>query len=184
MFGCLCCGTGILFGASSTLDDVSLHKELSEKEQVTSVQKETSIGVFFLNMAGRVSFEVVITGNGHGNTDHHLHDLQGSNGHRVEPLGLHFHGHQKVVTVHESMDSKVHGNKDESDTRRRGKAMPAVKKDGDMMVPVQEHEFFLVNDNEESVQQFRELADAKQENPETGRTTASSFTSGSTEVVA
>jgi hypothetical protein len=72
----------------------------------------------------------------------------------IEPLGLEFDGHQKVVKVHDGMDSKVHGDKKEPSRGLGHICMPAIQQDRNVVIPVQENERFLVNDNKESVKEF------------------------------
>lgn len=52
--------------------------------------------------------------------------LKKGDGDRIKPRRLHFHCHQKVVTVHEGMNPKVHGHKYYTVGGRMAKAMPAV----------------------------------------------------------
>mmetsp|Transcript_18978 Transcript_18978/g.41348 ORF Transcript_18978/g.41348 Transcript_18978/m.41348 type:complete len:92 (+) Transcript_18978:558-833(+) len=47
--------------------------------------------------------------------------------------------------------------------------MPAVEEDGDVMVPVQEDERFLVNYDEEGIKQLREFAKDEKLDPKTRR---------------
>ncbi len=46
--------------------------------------------------------------------------------------------------------------------------MPAVGKDRDVMVPVKEDEWLLVDDNEKSIEEFREFGEDEELHPETG----------------
>lgn len=47
--------------------------------------------------------------------------------------------------------------------------MPTVEKHTDVMVPVQENKRLLVNDNEECINQFRELAEDEEKHPKSSR---------------
>jgi len=53
--------------------------------------------------------------------------LNKGNDHWIEPGRLHFDGHQKVVSVHESMHTIIHGHENDGIGRRIGKALPTVK---------------------------------------------------------
>ena len=80
--------------------------------------------------------------------------LKEGDGDRVEPGRFHLDCHQKVVPVHEGVDPKIHGNKNNAEGGRVAKAMPAVQEYSNMVVPVQEHELLLVDNDEKSIQKF------------------------------
>lgn len=77
--------------------------------------------------------------------------MKGSNNHGVEPLGAHLVGHEEVVEVHAGMDRVVHDDKKDTRGRFSHIGMPAVEQDRNVMIPVQENERLLVNNNEEGV---------------------------------
>ena len=52
------------------------------------------------------------------------------------------------------MDTEIHSNKNNSRDRVGHIAMPAVEEHSHMVVPVQEHEFFFVDYNEEGVKEL------------------------------
>jgi hypothetical protein len=86
---------------------------------------------------------------------------------RIEPLGLAFNGHEKVVEVHDAVHSVVHGSKEQPGGSLGSKGVPAAEQNRNMMIPMQEHEFLLVNDNEESISKFRDFAQDEEHAPET-----------------
>ena len=85
--------------------------------------------------------------------DNHLRNLQNGNKHgRLARFDM--NGHQKVVEVHEMVDGVIHHDKENPRRRLGHVAVPTVKQDGNMVVPVQENQGFLVNDNEQGIQQL------------------------------
>ena len=52
------------------------------------------------------------------------------------------------------MDRVVHDDKKDTVRRSGHIGMPAVQQDGNVVVPVQENEFFLVNDNKKGIEEF------------------------------
>jgi len=97
-----------------------------------------------------------------------LTELQHRDENGVEPFGSAFDGHEKVVPVHDGMDAVIHHNEEESAGRGGDVGMPAVEKDGDVMIPMKKNEGLFVNDDEECVEQFGEFAEDKELDPESG----------------
>jgi hypothetical protein len=71
--------------------------------------------------------------------------------------------------LHNKVDGIIHYDEPKSSGAGRGIRMPAVEKDGNVMIPVQEDERLLVNDNKEGINQFGKLAETEQLNPKAGR---------------
>lgn len=134
---------------------ISLEKELDKEHQIGSIHDECRNVVFSLDVTGfsiRVGHDK--TQNGHGDTDDHLRDLRDGNVHGIKPLGFHFDGHQKVIKVHDGMNGIIHDAKDNTGGCLGNVRMPAIGQDGNVMVPMQKDEGFLVNENEKGVNQF------------------------------
>jgi len=70
------------------------------------------------------------------------------------------------------VDSVVHGSKKETRWRLGNKGVPATQQDRNVMVPMQKHELFLVNDNEKGISKFGDLAQHKEHAPQSCGTTA------------
>lgn len=85
--------------------DETSNKELTEEEEVTSIHEESGNDNTVIHIAVRVGLVVVVSQDSDVASSNHLGNLHESNPHRIEPLGLPFHGHQKVVGVHDSMNS-------------------------------------------------------------------------------
>lgn len=81
-------------------------------------------------------------------------NLKNRNDNRIEPLGAHLHGHQKVVTVHGGVDAVVHDDKENSGGGRCHIGMVAVEEDRNVVVPVQKDEGLFVHDNEKGVNEL------------------------------
>ena len=142
--------------------EVSANKELQEQKEVAAVHDKRRRVVFTLNQAGRIRLVVVKSSQRARHTDDHLRDLCHRNPDRVEPLRSELHRHQEIVTIHDCMDGVVHHNKEDSRWRCRHVRMPAVQKDGDVMVPVEEDQRLLVNNNKERIDKFTETQREKE----------------------
>ena len=81
------------------------------------------------------------------------------------------------------MHAQIHGDKDNAGNGGCGVTMPAVEQDSDVVIPVQKHQFLLVNDNKESIQQFGKFANGKQKDPQSRRSASHRRTGGDTKVV-
>ena len=133
---------------------VTANKELQEQKEVASIHDECCRVVFTLNQASRVRFVIIESSQRTSDADDHLRDLENGNDHWIEPLGAELHGHQKVVSIHGSVHTVVHDHEEDSGRRGCHVGMPAVKKDRDVMVPVQKDERLFVNDNKECVNEL------------------------------
>ena len=71
---------------------------------------------------------------------------------RIEPFWFAFDRHQKVVKVHDAVNTKIDSTKDDPHWLLIDPTVPTEQEDSDMMVPMKEHELFLVNHNEECVE--------------------------------
>mmetsp|Transcript_16602 Transcript_16602/g.20686 ORF Transcript_16602/g.20686 Transcript_16602/m.20686 type:complete len:96 (-) Transcript_16602:534-821(-) len=87
----------------------------------------------------------------HSDTHKHLTYLRNCDNNGVEPFWFHFDCHEKIVTVHNRVDGVIHGDEEESTGRCGHIGMPAIEKDRDVMIPVEEDKFFLVDNYEECV---------------------------------
>jgi len=84
---------------------------------------------------------------------------------RIEPLWLHLSSHQKVVKVHDAVDAIVGHTKDNTHWLFPDETEPTEEEHSDMMVPMKEHEWFLVYHDEKGIQKFTKFAEDKAENP-------------------
>ena len=145
---------GLLLGL---LDHETAHKELAKEVQVASVHEESRNNHSVINSAVGILLVKLVGENGDHAASNHLCYLHKGDPHGVEPLGLHFHGHKKVVSVHDGVDREVHRGHVDANGRRVGVTVPSVQKDRDVMVPVQKQDFLLVNDEEKGIDQFAEI---------------------------
>ena len=76
-----------------------------------------------------------------------MRNLKRCDNHGVQPLGAHFGGHEKVVKVHAGMNRIVYRDEKDTGGRHGHVRMPAVEQDRNVMIPMQENEGLLVNDN-------------------------------------
>jgi hypothetical protein len=131
--------------------EVAANKELQKEEKIASIHDKGCRVVFLFDFAFLVCAVKIESQHGDDDADNHLRNLETSDNHRVEPLGAEFHGHQEIISVHASVNTVVHGDKENSWRRGRDIRMPAIKQNRDVVVPMQEDERLLVNDNKESV---------------------------------
>ena len=131
--------------------EVAPDKELQKEEKIASIHDKGCRVVFLFDFAFLVCAVKIESQHGDDDTDNHLRNLETSDNHRVEPLGAEFHGHQKVIAVHASVNTVVHGDKENSWRRGGDIRMPAIKQNRDVMVPMQEDERLLVNNDKEGI---------------------------------
>jgi len=132
-------------------DNKAAHKELAEQIQVGTVHEKTGNNHSIIDCTGWITLVVLVTKNGNDAPSDHLCYLHKGNPHGIEPLGLHFHCHEEVVSIHDSMDGKIHGSHVNTNGRGVGVSVPSVQKYSDVMVPVQEQDLLLVNYQEERI---------------------------------
>ena len=133
---------------------VASYKKLQEEEQIAAIHDKRSRIVFLFNLAFRISVVVVKTDESDSYADHHLRNLESSDNHWVEPLWAKVHCHQEIVAIHRSMYTVVHHNKEDARRRSCNVRVPAIKQNGDVMVPMEENERLLVNYDKESINKF------------------------------
>ena len=85
-------------------------------------------------------------------TDKHLRYLQ--KGHHHGPGWTNLDGHEEIIEIHDGMDAIIHIDKENAAWSMSDIGMPAIQQDSNVMVPMQENEFLLVNENKESVKEF------------------------------
>jgi len=84
--------------------------------------------------------------------------LKRCDNHGVQPLGAHFGGHEKVIKVHHAgMNRIVHRDEKDTGGRHGHVGMPAVEQDRNVMIPMQENEGLVVNDNKEGIKEFADI---------------------------
>ena len=105
---------------------VSSEKELQKEKEIASVHDKCGRVVFLFDFAGSIRLVVIKSGQCDCHSDNHLRNLEDRDNDGVEPLGAHLHGHQKVVTVHRSMNTIVHDNKENTGGRGCHVGMVAV----------------------------------------------------------
>jgi hypothetical protein len=149
--------------ALGLLEPVTSNKELQKQEEVAPVHDKSCRIVFRPELTRRFAIAIGIilfvlvkvkgcAGDGHA--DDHLRNLKAGDNHGIEPLGLPAHGCEKVVSVHAGVYRVVHSDK-ENTRRWFGRVrMPAVEENGNVMIPVQKDEGFLMNDNEKGINEL------------------------------
>ena len=92
--------------------------------------------------------------NGNNASNDHLQNLCHRDPLRSEPLGFALDGHQKVVKVHDGVDSIVDGSVDDSGRGVGDHSMPRAKKHRCVVVPMEQDQGFLVHHNKKGIKEF------------------------------
>lgn len=149
--------------------DVAADEKLQEQEEVAAVHDKGGNVVLCLNVALRISLEEVESSQSDRNAHNHLRNLHRRDNNGVQPTRLQSHRHQKVVAVHAGMNRVVHGHKENTRWRLCNIRVPAVQQDRDVVIPMQENELLLVNDNEKCVNQLTVIKVRAPSTPATAR---------------
>ena len=153
-------GLGLLRGAGQA---VAAHREVHKQIQVAAIQhKERQPGdVTHCNWAVSIELEVAAPERD-CDAKHHLEDLQrGDHGCPQRTEGQ----VPRVVSIHDGMHGVVHGSKKEPCRSAGGEAIPANHEHSDVVVPVQEKQGLLPQNNEHGVDELRELGKGKDDHP-------------------
>ena len=94
------------------------------------------------------------TGHCHTHAHDHLRNLRRRDYHGWQPLGFNVTRHEAVIEVHNGVDAVIHHDKENTGRTGGDIGMPAVQQDGNVMVPVQENQFFLVDNDKKGVDQL------------------------------
>mmetsp|Transcript_46610 Transcript_46610/g.143758 ORF Transcript_46610/g.143758 Transcript_46610/m.143758 type:complete len:372 (-) Transcript_46610:52-1167(-) len=174
----LCCAE-CLFGSHSVrldrllaallLENVRIGKELRKEDEVRRVHDErgTENRVRVALAAGGVLAE---DGRDHDEEQpaHHLHQLQrrDQQGERLDDLPRHAAGaHEEVVAVHDGVHHVVHAGEVNADGVVGRVREPAVEHHGGVVVPVQEDDRLLLEDEEDGVHQLGDLRQSEDGHP-------------------
>ena len=130
-----------------------MQKELQKEEKVAHVHDQNTKIVFDRRPAPVVASR--IEGRHTDDTSHdHLRNLCHGNPLGVEPFGLAFDGHQKVVKIHDGVHTVIDGGVNESGRTVCDKGVPSGQENRDVMVPVQQNELSLVRDDKKCINEF------------------------------
>lgn len=86
--------------------------------------------------------------------DKHLRNLSHRDPFGVEPSRLGPNRHEKVVKVHDSVHSVIHGGNEDAHGRKFVVAVPQKVEDRSVVEPVKENELLFVNNDEECIQKL------------------------------
>lgn len=163
---------GVFVGSSFHLDlvfrffEIGVDEEVAEENEVAGVHAEREVDVRYTNIT---AFSVVHHLEGvyvDKNTCHHLKNLTCSNA-DWNKLGSSVTGcSDSIVTVHNSVNHVVDCAEPSTSCDRVPVAVPAVNKDSDVMIPVQEYQSLLSQHNENCISEFWQLAEHEEKSPE------------------
>lgn len=126
---------------------------------------------------------VVSRQSGDNDTDDHLYKLGKSNKDWVHPLGLHLDSHQEVVTIHHSMYGRVNSHEDDTGWSSGDVGIPGIEEDSDVMPPVEENKWLLVDDDEKCVEKFSKFTPHEKSDPQSSGSISVSNLGADTEKV-
>ena len=139
--------------------EVGVVEEKGEEDQVAEVHEEAPGDVVHVGGTAHLVLPVVHQAQ-HGEAHHHLQDLGGGDDHGAgaghPPSG----GPGSVVRVHEGVDHEVHGHEPAAARHLVLVGVPGVEQHGDVVVPVQEDEALLPQDDEHRVSWERKTSNA------------------------
>ena len=130
-----------------------MQKELQKEEKVTDVHDENS-GIVFKGRPASLAPDDVEGCHADNGPNDHLGYLRNGNPFGVEPAGLALNGHEEIVKVHDGVDAVVDGGVNETGRTVRDKGVPRAEQDGDMVVPVEQHEVLFVGNDKEGIKEF------------------------------
>lgn len=130
--------------------EVGVIKEQGKKDQVAQVHQRTPRYVFH-GCLTVLLIHPAVDQTQDGQTHGHLHDL-GSSDHHGAGAGHTNAGRlRRIVGVHEGVNCVVHGHEPASACHLVPVGEPGVEQNGDVVVPVEEDEALLPQDNEHRV---------------------------------
>ena len=133
--------------------DISSEEKLHKQKKVAHIHDENT-GII-LKSGPATRFSNGIEGYNTDNTpNHHLCYLSNGDPFGIEPLWLHLNRHEKVVEVHDGMNTVVDCTVDQSRGSMMNVGVPSTQQDCDMMVPVQHHEILLVGNDKDCVNEL------------------------------
>mmetsp|Transcript_46609 Transcript_46609/g.143754 ORF Transcript_46609/g.143754 Transcript_46609/m.143754 type:complete len:325 (-) Transcript_46609:52-1026(-) len=148
---------------------VQLLEERREEDEVRRVHDEAHAAVRAVDGARvGVVVEVVEGGDDGGHPDDHLQQLQRRDRlrERLHDLARHVaQVHHEVVAVHDRVDEEVHRREPEARRDAVQVRVPAVEHHGGVVVPVQEDDRLLLEDEEDGVHQLGDLRQSEDGHP-------------------
>jgi hypothetical protein len=111
---------------------------LHKQEKVADVHDENTKVIFLGCPAPVISYGIKGGRTDDGSNDH-LGYLSNRNPFGIEPLWFAFDGHQKVVKVHDGVDTVIDAGINQTGWTVGDKCEPGAQQYGDMVVPVQQH---------------------------------------------
>ena len=141
-------GLGAFAGGGAS--EVGVVEEQGEQDQVAEVHHGAPCDVVHVGRTAHLVHPVVNQAQ-HRQPHHHLQDLGGRDDHGEGTGNPQAAGPRRVVSVHESVDHVVHGHEPAAARHLVLVGVPGVEQHGDVVVPVQEDEALLPEDDEHGV---------------------------------
>lgn len=154
------------FGSRGLGFKIRLIEEVSKQDQIAGVHGKGYEDVTVGSAALTPGTQIVQTSEIGHNADDHLENLRESDEHAHLLWDPETHGFQGVVCVHEGVDDEVHHYEPASSGDQLTVAVGAVAEHGQVVVPMQEDQGLLAQNDEHSVSQLDELGIHHDEGPE------------------
>lgn len=120
-------------------------EESGKQDEVTSVHGDRKLDICRWDVASGMSrlLEEAVRPYINGTADHHLRQLKCGDDHRYEAWRMEFQRTQRVVSVHQGVNTIVHDDEPAGWGGVLGVWEPWVHQHGDVVVPVQEDQRLL-----------------------------------------
>lgn len=142
----------------STAEHVRLEEEVDEEGQVGGVHEDSELEDGWVEVAVGIGEVHQITEMGeNGARDDELEDLKGGDGLRDDTGYANLHRAEEVVRVHEGVDDKVQIDSVSIESGGQWVGIPGVDHGKNVMVPVEEHQWTLAENEEDGVDEFEEF---------------------------
>jgi hypothetical protein len=151
------CLLDLLLLLGQSLGAETLEGEVDEQVKVRSIHQSTSNEVRLVVRARSARKHVVPCRHAHTGADKHLNDLRRGDDESGERLGQALKRLQAVVSIHDGVHSVVHGDEVKARAGERAVGVPAEEENGHVVVPVEEDQGLLAENDEERVDELGDL---------------------------
>ena len=146
--------------------DVSLVEESNKQDEVRCIHDEGDRDRLFLHLAVRALPDHSVGVRNDKDAGQHLGDLQRRDGHGNGFAQPDAQTLDRIVGVHEEVDDEVDAHEVAAKGRSLRGARPGEEEDGDVVIPVQEDDGPLAEDQEDRVSQLHDLGQSEGGHPE------------------
>ncbi len=161
---------GCLRASLLVVHNISFAEEASKENKVGCVHEEGDFNVVVGDVTLIASLFHLVGPDVHHCSHHHLGQLSCGDAHGNPARNPELEGLEGVVAVHGTVDKVVHADKPTGSGNVVGVRVPSIEEDSDVVVPVEEDEWLLPENDEHCVAQLRHLAQREHPVPESTHT--------------